>query len=85
MQQLQFIILNCAMKSSFRKSEKDIMLDPAFSIIENRPEWRQFWKKEWYRTIEKGMAEIEYNVSAGNTRRSKTSFIRTVRKVSWQQ
>ena len=48
------------LSSSFRKSEKDIMLDPAFGSIENTPEWRQFWKKEWYTEIEKGISEIEY-------------------------
>jgi len=58
--------LEYCLRSSCRKSEKDILLDPAFSLIENRPEWRQFWKKEWYDAIEKGIAEIEYNVSTGN-------------------
>jgi hypothetical protein len=34
------------LRSPFRKSEKEVMLDPAFALVENRPEWRQFWKKE---------------------------------------
>ena len=59
--------LESCLKSPFRKSEKDILLDPAFSIIENRPEWRQFWKKDWFGNLEKGLAEIEYDVSTGNT------------------
>jgi len=63
--------LELSMKSSFRKSEKDILLDPSFSIIEGRPEWRQFWKKEWYGALEKGMAEIEYYISAGNIAEAK--------------
>ena len=37
----------------------------AFRIIENRPEWRQFWKKEWYAALEKRISEIEYYISAG--------------------
>ena len=41
------------------------MLDPAFSSIENRSEWRQFWKKDWYTGIEKSISEIEYYISAG--------------------
>ncbi|MCX6254396.1 MAG: hypothetical protein NTV31_07955 [Bacteroidia bacterium] len=41
--------LEMNLNSSFRKGEKEIMLDPAFGVIENRSEWRQFWKKEWYR------------------------------------
>ncbi len=59
--------LESSMKSSFKKSEREIMLDPSFSLIEARPEWRQFWKTEWYGALEKGVAEIEYNISSGNT------------------
>jgi tetratricopeptide (TPR) repeat protein len=58
--------LESCLKSSFRKSEKDILLDPAFSLIENKPEWRQFWKIEWFGDVEKGVAEIEYDLSTGN-------------------
>ncbi len=59
--------LEISMKSSFRKKEKEIMLDPAFTSIENRPEWRQFWQKEWYPEIEKGVDEIEYYLSVSKT------------------
>ena len=64
--------LESCLKSSYRKSEKDILLDPAFSLIENKPEWRQFWKKEWFGAVEKDMAEIEYEVSTGNINEAKT-------------
>ena len=57
--------LELSMNSSYPKSEKYIMLDPAFRMIENRPEWRQFWKKEWYSFTEKSISEIEYYVSSG--------------------
>ena len=63
--------LELSMKSSYRKSEKYIMLDPAFRTIENRPEWRQFWKKEWYSFTEKSISEIEYYVSTGMMEDSK--------------
>ncbi len=63
--------LELSMKSSYRKSEKYIMLDPAFRVIENRPEWRQFWKKEWYSFTEKSISEIEYYVSSGMIEESK--------------
>jgi tetratricopeptide (TPR) repeat protein len=59
------------LNSSFRKSEKKIMLDPAFGPIENRPEWRQFWKKEWYSMAERGISEIEYYLSSGKIDDSK--------------
>ena len=53
--------------SSFKKSEKEILMDPAFSLIENTPEWRQFWKRDWYSGLETGISEIEYYLSAGKT------------------
>jgi tetratricopeptide (TPR) repeat protein len=63
--------LEMNLNSSFRKSEKEIMLDPAFGPIENRSEWRQFWKKERYSITEKGISEIEYYISAGKIEESK--------------
>lgn len=51
--------------SAFRKSEKEIMLDPAFAVIENTPEWRLFWKKERYSVPEKKLSEIEYCIVTG--------------------
>jgi tetratricopeptide (TPR) repeat protein len=60
--------------SRFRKSEKEIMLDPAFSVIENAAEWKAFWKKEWYSTSDKALAEIEYDVSKGNIEDAKITL-----------
>jgi tetratricopeptide (TPR) repeat protein len=57
--------LELNLNSRYRKGEKDIMLDAAFGAIENRAEWRQFWKKEWYTGIEKGISEIEFYTSSG--------------------
>jgi len=59
--------LETSINSPFKKSEKMIMLDAAFSLIENTPDWRQFWKKERYNTPEKKISEIEYYVSIGKT------------------
>lgn len=53
--------------STFKKNEKEIMLDPSFSVIENRPEWRQIWKKDWYSNLDKGISEIEYYLSIGSS------------------
>jgi tetratricopeptide (TPR) repeat protein len=66
--------LESNMKSSFRKSEKEIVLDPSFSLIENKPEWRQFWKKDWYGALEKGISEIEYDLSTGNIAQAKITL-----------
>jgi tetratricopeptide (TPR) repeat protein len=57
--------LELNLNSRYRRGEKEIMLDPAFGAIENRPEWRLFWKKEWYTGIEKGISEIEFYSSSG--------------------
>jgi tetratricopeptide (TPR) repeat protein len=57
--------LDLNISSPFKKSEKDIMLDPAFSVIENTPDWRRFWKKERYDIFEKKIPEIEYYISTG--------------------
>jgi tetratricopeptide (TPR) repeat protein len=62
------------LKSSFRKSEKEIMLDPAFGNIENKPEWRTFWKKDWYTGADKGIAEIEYFISGGKIKDALTAL-----------
>jgi Flp pilus assembly protein TadD len=57
--------LEIDMKSTFRKSSKEIMLDPAFRKIENTPEWRKFWKSEWYSDLEEKISEVEFYASAG--------------------
>ena len=59
--------LEASMKSDHKRSEKEIMLDPSFASIENSQEWRQFWRKEWYTALEKGIADISYNISTGKT------------------
>jgi len=53
------------MRSPFKRSEKEIMLDPVFRRIENSPEWRQFWQKSWYPEIDSKISEIEYYTSSG--------------------
>jgi tetratricopeptide (TPR) repeat protein len=63
--------LELNLNSPYKKSEKEIMLDPAFSTVENRQEWRQFWKKEWYSITEKSISEIEYYILAGKIDDSK--------------
>jgi len=62
--------LGMNLNSPFRKGEKEIMLDPAFGKIENKPEWRMFWKKEWYTFTERCISEIEYYNSVGKIEES---------------
>lgn len=62
--------LEMNLSSSFRKGEKEILLDPAFGPVENRSEWRQFWKKERYSLTERSLSEIEYYIAAGKLEES---------------
>jgi Flp pilus assembly protein TadD len=57
--------LDLNLRSPWKKSEKDIMLDPAFGSVENRQEWKTFWRKERYTDLERKVSEIEYYTSAG--------------------
>lgn len=57
--------LERSMTTEYKRSEKDIMLDPLFSRIENRQEWRQFWKKDWYTVSEEKLSEVEFYASNG--------------------
>jgi tetratricopeptide (TPR) repeat protein len=55
------------LQSRYRKSEKEVMLDPAFEKIENTPDWRQFWKTERYSVPETTLQEIEFLIKSGKT------------------
>jgi len=66
--------LELSMKSQFRKSDKEIFIDPSFAKIENSAEWRLFWKKDWYTTIERNISEIEYYVKTGKTDDARTVY-----------
>lgn len=59
------------LSSQWKRSEKEIMLDPAFGRLEKTSEWRSFWKQERYSEIERTVSEIEYYTSKGNNEDSK--------------
>jgi tetratricopeptide (TPR) repeat protein len=63
--------LEMNLNSQYKRGEKVVLLDPAFSTIENRQEWRQFWKKDRYSKTERSISEIEYYLSTGKTDESK--------------
>lgn len=74
--------LERSMKSKFRKSEKEIMLEKAFEKMENRPEWRQFWKTEWYTFPELKISEIEFYLKAGRTEEARKQLAELERNYS---
>ena len=59
--------LEMNLNSQWKKSEKEILLDPAFGVVENRTEWRTFWRKDRYSEMERKVSEIEFYTSAGKT------------------
>jgi tetratricopeptide (TPR) repeat protein len=59
--------LNLNLGSQWKKSEKEIVLDQAFRTVENRQEWKTFWRKERYTDLERKVSEIEYYTSTGKT------------------
>jgi len=59
--------LEALMKSAYKKSESEISLDTTFAPVTSSTEWREFWKKEWYKGFEKSKGAIEYYLKAGRT------------------
>ncbi len=43
--------------------EKQIRLDPDFSVLENNREWIHLWQKDWYSEVEQKVAEGLYLLS----------------------
>lgn len=64
MSDLAVACLERHLKSSFKKSEKEILLDPVFINIETSDAWKNLWKTDWYTQIEKGLSEVEYLVES---------------------
>src|SRR5665647_3084674 len=59
--------LEAHLKSQFRKSEPEIMLDKSFGSIHASPEWKSLWKKDWYRGYERKSWEIDHYIKIGKT------------------
>ncbi len=55
------------LKSPYKRSEPDIILDSSFASVSSSPEWRALWKKEWYRGFERMKWETEHYLKAGRT------------------
>ena len=59
--------LEAHLKSQFRKSEPEIMLDKSFGSIQSSPEWKSLWKKDWYKGYERKSWEIDHYLRIGKT------------------
>ena len=62
---LAVVCLERHLRSPFKKSERDILLDPVFMSIETSDSWKSLWKIDWYTQLEKGLSEVEYMVKSG--------------------
>ena len=62
--------LQSHLQSDYRLPRKEILMDEYLSLLEDTPEWRQLWKKEWYNQLEDAVAEIEYDVNTGKIRQA---------------
>ncbi len=59
--------LEAHLRSQYRKSEPEIMLDSAFGSIQSSSEWKSLWKKDWYKGYERRSWEIDHYLKIGNT------------------
>jgi len=59
--------LEAHLKSQYRKSEPEILLDNTFSQVASTPEWKALWKKEWYRGYERKSWEIDHYLRIGRS------------------
>lgn len=57
--------LDLNLRSVHKKSEKEILLDGAFSSVERRQEWRSYWNMEHYTVLERKVSEIGFYISSG--------------------
>lgn len=53
------------LSSSYRKPERELMMDQFFLRIDESRPWVRLWQKDWYNSLEKGVEELEYLVSRG--------------------
>jgi len=49
--------------SPYKKTEKEIVMDPVLSKLENTRGWRTLWKEDWYTPVEREEAEILFLLS----------------------
>ncbi len=59
--------LEAHLKSQYRKSEPEIMLDKSFGSVQASPEWKSLWKKDWYKGYERKSWEIDHYLKIGKT------------------
>jgi len=57
--------LTAHLQSQYRKTEPEIMLDAAFKTVASSYEWKNLWKKDWYKGYEKKSWEIDHYIKSG--------------------
>ncbi len=60
------LFLEKHLRSSYKLPSGTILLDEAFFSLENSPEWKVLWKKNWYSENEVLFQEISYLTRSGD-------------------
>ncbi len=53
------------LRSPFKKTESEIMLNEHFYPLQSSDEWKDLWKRSWYTSLEKGLSEASYLEKSG--------------------
>jgi len=48
------------LRSPFKKTESEILLNDHFTSLQSSMEWKNLWKRSWYTELEKGLSEALY-------------------------
>lgn len=59
--------LEAHLRSPQRRGEPEILLDSVFASISSSTEWKNLWKKDWYKVYERKSWEIEHYLKSGRT------------------
>lgn len=59
--------LESHLRSPQRRGEPAVLLDTVFATISSSAEWKNLWRKEWYRVYERKSWEIEHYLKSGRT------------------
>ena len=54
------------LRSVYKLPESVLLLDPAFTGLENLSQWRSLWRNEWYTDDERFLAEVTYLIRKKN-------------------
>lgn len=54
------LFLETHLKSEYKLTEREILLNPELKILEGKSGWKKLWIRDWYSDMEEGLAEARY-------------------------